>query len=162
MIIGCFSACKAPIPDPNLPMLEISAEKCTAEFEGNNYTMSVTHVMQGVTTVTFDEPEAVEGVVYNFSGNGCEITFGDLSLKTDKSFMNDYALPQMIHDVFESAKSENVLVYTDSEKSSDDTPTAAVFNGKCDGFSYEIAADYDTGSIKEIRIPECDCKIKFS
>lgn len=143
-------------------MLEISAEKCTAEFEGNNYKMSVTHVMQGVTTVAFNEPEAVEGVVYNFSGNGCEITLGDLSLKTDKSFMNDYSLPQIIHDVFESAKSENVLVYTDSEKSSDDTPAVAVFNGKCDSFSYEISADYSTGGIKEIRIPDWDCKISFS
>lgn len=150
------------MPEPTAPVLEISAESCTAEIGGTGYSLSVTHLLQGITTVAVTEPEGAKGVVYSFSGNGCEITLGDLSFKTDKSYMSDNALPQMIHEVFTSAQAEDALAYTESETPSASTLTTAVFNGKCDSFSYEIATDYESGEIKEIRIPNKDCILRFS
>lgn len=118
--------------------------------------------MQGITTVTVLEPDSANGIVYNFSGNGCEVVLNELSFKTDKSFMSSHSLPQIINEVFASAQQTDALVYTESETPSASTLTTAIFNGKCSRFSYEISTDYESGHIKQISVPDYNLILRFA
>ncbi len=150
------------MPEPAPPILEISSDKCIADFGGNCYTLNVTHMQQELTTITVIEPNTAKDIVYSFSGNGCEIVYGDLSFETDKSYMSDDALPQIINEIFSNAQKQDALTYTDYDTPSASTLTNAIFNGQCSSFSYEILTDYESGAIKEISVDKYDLKIRFS
>lgn len=150
------------MPEPALPILEISSDKCTADYGSSRYTLNITHMQQGLTTVTVIEPDTVKNVVYSFSGSGCEIVYGDLSFETDKSYMSDGALPQIISEIFSNAQKQDALTFTDYDTPSASTLTTAVFNGRCSSFAYEILTDYESGVIKEISVDKYDLKMRFS
>lgn len=132
------------------------------KYNSNDYTASITHILQGTTTISITEPEDISGVVYSFSGNGCDIMYGDLSFKTESSFMGSNSLPQVIHDIFASAQRENALTFIDSEEPKSSTLTTATFSGKTDNFNYTITTDFESGYIKEISVDDLGLTIKFS
>lgn len=157
-----FASCEIPTVEPASPVLELSGEPCSIEYGENSYKASITNILQGITSITFNEPEETAGLVYTFSGNGCEIMFDDLSFKTEVSYMETNALPQVINEIFTDIRREDALTFTDSEAPKSSTLTTAVFNGKSSHFSYEVITDFDSGYIREIDIPDCDLIIKFA
>lgn len=119
-------------------------------------------MIQGVTSITFAEPESINGIAYTFSGSGCSIIFGDLKFGTDRSFMGDTALPQIICDVMNSMQSENALTYVQKEEPPSSTLTTAVFMGKTRKYGYKVTTDFNSGYIKKIEVGDCDLTLTFS
>lgn len=161
-----LASCTLPFsfinPEPSPPVLELSGETCRVEYNSNSYTASITHILQGITTISFTEPEEIAGVVYSFSGNGCDIMLGDLSFKTERSFMGTNSLPQIINDIFASAKQEDALAFIERDEPKASTLTTATFGGKTDSFNYTIITDFESGYIKEICVDDLDLTVKFS
>lgn len=155
-------SCEMPNAEPAAPVLELNGEVCSIDYASHNYKACITHVLQGITSVTFTEPDETEGLIYTFSGNGCEITLGDLTFKTNISFMESNALPQVINEILTDAQRETSLTFTESEAPEASTLTTAVFNGKSDHFSYKVITDFNSGFIREIDVPDCDLAIKFA
>lgn len=119
-------------------------------------------MLQGVTSITFAQPDGIDGLAYTFSGGGCSIVFGDLKFSTERSFMGDNALPQVIRDILDSAIQENALTYKERNEPQSSTLTTAVFTGKTSKYSYTLTTDFDTGCIKEIKVGSRDLTITFS
>lgn len=157
-----FAACSFTEPEPSEPVLEMNSLGCSITFGDNSYTGSITHLMQGITTITFKQPESISGLMFKYSGNGNEIKLGDLQLCTEVPFSGENSLPELINEVFISAQKTDALTYTDSETPNASTLKTAAFNGKTDNFSYEIITDFDSGFIREIHIDEYKLIVRFS
>ena len=162
LILPLLVSCTISTPIPAPPIVELSGDTCSIRYGENQYTATVTHILQGVTSITFAEPEGINGIVYTFSGNGCSIIFGDLKFGTDRSFMGETALPQIICDVMNSMQGENALAYVQREEPQSSTLTTAVFTGKTKNHSYKVTTDFDSGYIKEIEVGDCDLTLTFS
>lgn len=159
MLMSCTFAAK---PTPSPPILELSGDTCSIGYGENIYKATVTHMFEGVTSITFAEPEGVDGIVYSFSDNGCNIIFGDLKFSTERSYMSNTALPQIICDVLDSAQGENALTYKERDEPESSTLTTAVFTGRTSKYPYTLTTDFDSGYIKEIRVDSCDLTVSFS
>lgn len=162
LILPVLVSCTISTPIPAPPIVELSGDACSITYGENRYKATVTHILQGVTSITFAEPEGVNGIAYTFSGSGCNIIFGDLKFAADRSFMGDTALPQIICDVMNSMQGENALSYVQREEPQSSTLTTAVFTGKTKNHSYKVTTDFDSGYIKEIEVGDCDLILTFS
>ena len=148
-------------PTPSPPISEISGNSCSIIYGANKYNANITHLFQGITSVTFSSPESLDGISYSFSENGCHITFGDLKFSTDTSFISDTALPQIINDILYNAQQDGALTYKQRNEPNASTLVTAVFTGKIGKYPYTIVTDFDTGYIKEISVRDLDLKITF-
>lgn len=157
-----FTSCEMPKPEPSPPILDLSGEVCSIKYGTNVYKASVTHIFQGVTSITFSEPSEAEGLIYSFSGNGCDVKLGDLTFNTESSFMSDSSLPQVLNDIFESAQKEGALTFMDSEEPKASTLTTATFCGRTNYFTYELITDYDSGYIREINADNVQLKVRLA
>ncbi len=162
LILPLLVSCTFSPPDPSPPIVELSGDTCNIKYGENSYKATVTHMLQGVTSITFAEPDTINGIVYTFSGNGCSIIFGDLTFSTDRSFMGDTALPQIICDVMSSMQGENALTYVQKEEPQSSTLTTAIFTGKTQKYNYKVTTDFNSGYIKEIEVGDCDLLLTFS
>ncbi len=157
-----FSACIFSKPEPAPPNLELSGDICTVNYGVKEYKASVTHIFQGLTSITFFEPNELEGVVYTFSENGCSIMLNDLKFTTDRSFMGDSSLPQIICDVLSNASKEDAVKYIECETPQASTLITATFSGNTEHYPYTITTDFNSGFIKEIKVDQCNFKATFS
>lgn len=161
-MIPILVSCTFSKPEPSPPILELSGDICSIDYGSNSYRASVTHIFQGITSISFFEPNELEGIVYSFSENGCSIMLGDLKFSTDRSFMGDTSLPQIICDVLSNAQQENALTYKEYDEPPSSTLTTATFTGKTNKYSYTITTDFDSGYIKEIRVSDCNFTAVFA
>ena len=162
LILPLLVSCTFSTPEPSPPIVELSGDVCNITYGENSYKATVTHIIQGVTSITFAEPDSLDGMVYTFSGNGCSIIFGDLKFNTDRSFMGDTALPQIICDVMNSMQGENALTYSERNEPQSSTLTTAEFTGNTRKYRYTVTTDFDSGYIKEIEVADCDLTLTFS
>ncbi|MDE7390542.1 MAG: hypothetical protein K2M82_06355 [Lachnospiraceae bacterium] len=162
LLSAVLCSCSVNSPEPTYPNMELNSEECTAQCGDNSYKIRLTHLMQGTTSITFTQPQNVNGVIYNFSGSGCEITLGDLSLKTSRSYISNYSLPQVLCEILDNAQRENALVCTADNKPQASTLTEAVFSGRSSHFAYQITTDFDSGLIKKIEVPKEKISVTFS
>lgn len=161
-MIFLTSSCRLiPASDPSPPISEISGNSCSIIYGDNKYEATITHLFQGITSVTFSYPDSLNGLSYSFSENGCEINFGDLKFATERSFMSDTALPQLINDILSNIRQDGALTYKQRNEPNASTLTTAVFTGKAGKYPYTVITDFDTGYIKEINVGNCDLKIIF-
>lgn len=157
-----FTSCDVPQSEPSLPILDLSGEICSIKYGTNIYKASLTHIFQGVTSIAFSEPSEVEGLVYSFSGSGCDVKLGDLTFNTESSFMSDSSLPQALNDIFLSAQKEDSLTHVDSEVPKSSTLTTATFCGRTNYFTYELITDYDSGYIREIKSDDLQLSVRLA
>ncbi len=161
-MIPILVSCTLSKPEPSPPILELNGDICSIDYGSNSYKASVTHIFQGITSITFSEPAELNGIVYSFSENGCSIMLDDLKFSTDRSFMGDTSLPQIICDVLANAQQENALTYIQYEEPQSSTLTTATFSGKTNNYSYTLTTDFDSGYIKEIRVSSCNFTAVFA
>lgn len=140
------------------PVTEKSREYCVISYNTNTYTATVTHALQGTTAVTFISPENLSDTVYSFTGSGCDIMRGELSLHTQQSYLNDSALPQRICSIFDAIQKTDALTLLGK---SDDNGTLCIYSAETDGGIYRITAEADTGFIKEIENTDGSLKLTF-
>ena len=135
-----------------------------ADVSGDPSPFTAIGVFDGIRAVAqfMNGSDSLDGMVYTFSGNGCSIIFGDLKFNTDRSFMGDTALPQIICDVMNSMQGENALTYSERNEPQSSTLTTAEFTGNTRKYRYTVTTDFDSGYIKEIEVADCDLTLTFS
>ncbi|MBQ3969481.1 MAG: hypothetical protein II685_03215 [Clostridia bacterium] len=161
MLISVIGGCSFSKPSAAAVNSELADDRCMVRYGENDYKADITHSYQGVTSVEFEEPKELEGVVYSFSENGCSIKFGDLVFDTDRSFMSVTALPQIITDVLNNISQEGALSFVSADENNADNSKTAVFKGKINGHEYLVSADFESGNIKKIEIDDLDLNIVF-
>lgn len=138
-LVFLMSACSFSLREPAPPCLELSAAPCSVEYSGMSAEVKVTS-SGGRTTISFDEPESLSGLVYTFEGGGCKISLGDLCFETEKTRLDRCALPQLLSDILSDARSEDALTLLP-----DSNGESAQFAGEIYGTRYIIKSDRETG-----------------
>ena len=114
--------------------------------------------MQGTTSVAFISPENVSDTVYSFTGNGCDIMRGELSLHTQRSFLSDAALPQKVCTIFEEIQRQDALTLLGKSESDS---SLSIYSAETSSGDCRITAETDTGFIKEIESSDGSFKLSF-
>ena len=95
ILSGCESARNAVPPDT-----EKLNELCTVTYNDKTYSVSITNLEQGMFSESFILPENIADTVYTFTGEGCDIIRGSLSVHTDRSYLAENSLPRRIYNTF--------------------------------------------------------------
>lgn len=163
LLLPLLAACTfTKTHEPMPPITELSGDSCVIRYGDNTYKATITHMFEGVTSITFAEPKAVEGIVYTFSDGGCNIIFDDLKFSTERSFMSCTSLPQLICDIMDSAQGDEALTYKERSVPESSTLTTAIYTGRTKRFPYTLTTDFDSGYIKEISADSCNLTVTFS
>ena len=149
-------ACGFPAREPVPPDLDLCGEVCDVSYSGNSFRASITSASGGLVTVSFDEPESLSGLVYTFGGDGCKITFGDLSYFADETRLDRCALPQLLCDLLTDAKGQDALTF--EPLSSGDL---AEYAGELYGMRYIIKSDPETGKLRTLDCGGLSLRVAF-
>ncbi len=117
-------------------------ELCTVTYNNKTYTLTITNIEQGMFSESFMLPANISDTVYTFSGEGCDIKRGSLTVHTDKSYLADNSLPKRIYDTFRKIQNTDEPQYAGEDK--DGGNNLYVID------NYRILSDKTNGAIKRI------------
>ena len=131
---------------------------CSIAYGGETYEANVTGSLGGITSISFTQPDSLNGFVYTFTPDECRVSYGDLTLSSDASKLSSKALPQLICDLLRDI-SENDLVWESGEKGNSST---AVYSGNLNGSHYSVTTDHTTGALRKISSKALTLTITFA
>ena len=139
--------------DPIPPITEKTNELCTVTYNDKTYTLKITNAAQGMFSESFILPENISDTVYTFSGEGCEIKRGSLSVHTDRTYLSDNSLPKRLYDVFSMIQNTVETQYAGTDDSGENNVFVI-------GDHY-IFSDKASGTIKSIETADGTFAVQF-
>ncbi len=149
-----FYGCKGDVPP--VPVSEFTASAVVYVGDSlqdrSEFQARVVSSARGVLCVTLTSPRELAGLCCKW-GDGFEMSYNDLCLKGEGTYLPDFSFQRVIYDVLEDlSKNPPYLSFKDG---------VATFEGRIPAGAYKALTD-GNGYINKISVKEINLKIEFS
>lgn len=117
---------------------------------------SVTRNTEGIAVITVTQPSLLNGMSFEWRGDGYGISYNGLACKTEQPFLPSTSFASAIINVFSACENIDALVVQSQEGGK------TTYSGSSESGRFEIVADNSDGFIEKLTVPDLKLTVDFT